>query len=211
MGIGNIRSTQTQWQKTGRSLLACSLLICPLANASNYLIDTQGAHAFVQFKIQHLGYSWLLGRFNSFNGRFSYDEQAPSSAWIEVVIDTASIDTNHAERDKHLRGKDFLDSKEYPKAHFKSTSYEESAAGSGLLQGDLTLRGVTRSISIETRRIGAGMDPWGGYRRGFEGTTSLRLKDFGIDYDLGPAATNVQLDLYVEGIREKSQGRRQKR
>ena len=89
---------------------ALILSICSWsAQAADYLIDTKGSHAFIQFKIAHLGYSWLLGRFNTFSGEFSYDENNPSTARIKVDIDTASIDSNHAERDKHLRGEDFLE------------------------------------------------------------------------------------------------------
>ena len=187
------------------------LVVSPLVSASDYIIDTKDAHAFIQFKISHLGYSWVLGRFNTFEGHFSYDENDPSAASIEVTIDTGSIDTNHAERDKHLRGEKFLDADRYPKAHFISTSYEESPDGTGVLQGDFTLHGVTRPITINTKEIGAGMDPWGGYRQGFEGTTQLRLKDYGIDYNLGPTAEEVYLHLYVEGIREKNRNASRKR
>lgn len=187
------------------------LTLSPLLSASDYVIDTQGSHAFIQFRIPHLGYSWLLGRFNTFEGRFSYDEQQPSAAWVEVKINTESIDSNHAERDKHLRSKDFLDAARFPETYFKSTAYEESSPSTGVLFGDLTLHGVTRPITIDVRQIGSGPDPWGGYRRGFEGATSLRLKDYGIEFDLGPASEAVQLDLYVEGIREKSEQRRKKR
>lgn len=183
----------------------------PLLSASEYVIDTKGSHAFIQFRIPHLGYSWLLGRFNTFSGRFSYDEQQPSVAWIDVLIETNSIDSNHAERDKHLRGKDFLDVERYPEATFESSRYEASSDVSGVLYGNFSLRGITRPITIDVQQIGAGMDPWGGYRRGFEGTTRLKLKDYGINFDLGPASEFVQLDLYVEGIREKGRQRRQKR
>ena len=189
----------------------CLLSLSPLLPASDYLIDTKGSHAFIQFRIPHLGYSWLLGRFNSFKGTFSYNDQEPSAARIDLLIQTASIDSNHAERDKHLRGEDFLDAKQFPEVLFKGTEYTESADKSAILKGNLTLRGVTRPISIEVKQIGAGMDPWGGYRRGFEGTTRLRLKDYGIDFDLGPAAEVVQLDLYIEGIRKNSGQRRKKR
>ena len=75
----------------------------------------RGRHAFVDFKIKHLGYSWLLGRFNTFDGDFSYDAKAPNESAIQLVIDVASIDSNHAERDKHLKGADFLDVKKFPK------------------------------------------------------------------------------------------------
>lgn len=194
------------------TLLAVGLL-CVLvpAHAADYLIDTKDAHAFIQFKVSHLGYSWVAGRFNTFEGRFNYDENDPPNAWVEVVIQTASIDTNHAERDKHLRGEKFLATEQFPEARFVSTSYTEKADGKAIIQGNLTLHGVTRPVSIDATQIGAGMDPWGGYRRGFEAKTRLALKDYGIDFNLGPTATEVQLELIVEGIRQPNQERRQKR
>lgn len=179
------------------------LLILPsLGVAQNYVMDTEKAHAFIQFKIKHLGYSWLLGRFNDFSGSFEYDEKQPEQSKFEVLINTASIDSNHAERDKHLRGKDFLDVKQFPTARFVSTSYTEQGDGQATLVGKLTLHGVTRPVTIAVQSIGHGPDPWGGYRRGFEGTTSLTLADFGIDYNLGPASKSVELFLSIEGIRQ---------
>jgi polyisoprenoid-binding protein YceI len=182
--------------------LAIALLAPTLTRAADYVIDTKEAHAFIQFRIKHLGYSWLLGRFNDFEGRFSYDKQDPDASRVEVTIRTASIDSNHAERDKHLRGEDFLDVSRYPEARFVSTSFREHEDGTATLTGDLTLHGVTRPVTIDVQHIGHGPDPWGGYRRGFAGATTLRLSDFGIDYDLGPAAREVELFLSVEGIRQ---------
>jgi polyisoprenoid-binding protein YceI len=170
--------------------------------AEEYALDTKGAHAFIQFRIKHLGYSWLYGRFNDFGGSFSYDEKNPSAAKIKVDIDPASIDSNHAERDKHLRSEEFLHVQKYPKAGFVSTSYTEKADGTALLKGELTLRGVTKPVTIQVEKIGHGPDPWGGYRRGFYGTTQIALADFGIPFDLGPASRNVELELSVEGIRQ---------
>jgi len=172
------------------------------AKAADYVIDTDKAHAFIQFKIKHLGYSWLLGRFNTFKGEFSFDEKKPSAAKISVKIDPASIDSNHAERDKHLRGKDFLNVKKYPEASFVSKSFKQDGDGKAILIGDFTLHGVTKELVIDVQHIGHGDDPWGGYRRGFEGKTSFALKDFGIDYNLGPASKDVELFLSVEGIRK---------
>jgi polyisoprenoid-binding protein YceI len=172
--------------------------------ASSYIIDTEGGHAFIQFRISHLGYSWLVGRFNRFSGEFVYAKDDPSAASVSVLVETASIDSNHAERDKHLRDEDFLDVKQFPEARFVSRSYIEREDGTGLLKGDLTLRGVTRSIDIEVAHVGAGTDPWGGYRRGFTGTTKLVLADFGITKYLGDAAKEMELILGIEGIRSKS-------
>jgi polyisoprenoid-binding protein YceI len=178
------------------------LMVTAPLGAAEYLIDRKGAHAFIQFRIKHLGYSWLYGRFNDFDGSFSYDENNPSAAKITVDIKPGSIDSNHAERDKHLRGEEFLYVEKYPTSRFVSTAYEEQEGGKALLKGELTLRGVTKPIEIEVESIGYGKDPWGGYRRGFLGTTEISLADFGIPFDLGPASKRVELVLSVEGIRQ---------
>ncbi|WP_250657238.1 YceI family protein [Alkalimarinus coralli] len=171
-------------------------------NAADYVIDTEGAHAFVQFKISHLGYSWLYGRFNTFEGEFSFDEAKPSASKISVSIDTSSVDSNHAERDKHLRSKDFLEVGKYPKATFVSTRVEDKGDGKALVHGDFTLRGITKPIVIEATHVGGGDDPWGGYRNGFSGKTSFKLKDFGVPKNLGPASEEIEIFLSIEGIRK---------
>ncbi|MGY0218317.1 YceI family protein [Endozoicomonadaceae bacterium StTr2] len=182
--------------------LSAAMIAATSANAADYVIDTKGAHAFVQFKIQHLGYSWLLGRFNTFEGEFSYDAKKPEDAKINVVIQTASVDSNHAERDKHLRGKDFLNVSKYPTATFTSTRFIPADDNNGTLEGEFTLHGVTKKISFPVKKIGEGSDPWGGYRAGFEGSTTLKMADYGMTYNLGPASADVQIDLYIEGIRK---------
>ena len=184
------------------SFLAAALALPGLGQAADYVIDTEKAHAFIQFRISHLGFSWLLGRFNEFSGTFTYDEEKPEASRVEVAINPASIDSNHAERDRHLRGEDFLHVRKYPEARFVSTGYEATGEDTGILTGELTLRGVTREVEIEVKQTGHGQDPWGGYRRGFEGSTRLTLADFGITYNLGPAAREVEMFLSIEGIRQ---------
>lgn len=181
---------------------AALVLSASAVNAAEYVIDTKGAHAFVNFKIKHLGYSWLHGRFNTFDGEFNYDAEKPNASQIMVNIDTTSLDSNHAERDKHLRGKDFLNVDKYPTATFKSTNITFNNDDSGKVTGDFTLHGVTKNITFEIDKIGEGQDPWGGYRVGFEGETSLKLSDYGINYNLGPASTHVDIGLFIEGIRK---------
>lgn len=185
-------------------LMAASVaaLMALPAQAADYTVDTQGAHAFVQFKISHLGYSWLYGRFNTFSGEFSYDADKLADAKINLTIDTASVDSNHAERDKHLRSADFLNVAKYPQARFVSTKVVPKEGNKFDLVGDLTLNGVTKEVVIAAEKLGEGKDPWGGYRAGFAGTTTITLKDYAIKMDLGPASSTVQLDLTVEGIRK---------
>ncbi len=184
------------------SAVAAVLFAAQPVSAENYVIDTKGSHASINFKIPHLGYSQLVGRFNTFSGTFSYDDKNPSASKVTVDIDPASVDSNHAERDKHLRSKDFMDVSKFTKASFVSSSYEDKGQGTGLLKGELTLHGVTKSISIDVVQVGAGKDPWGGFRRGFTGTTKLILKDYDINFDLGPASKVVELNLNVEGVRQ---------
>lgn len=172
--------------------------------ADEYVIDTKGMHAFVQFRVKHLGYSWLYGRFNNFSGNFSYDDSDSAANKISVEIDTTSLDTNHAERDKHLRSADFLDTDQFPTATFQSTAYSATSDNTADLTGNLTLHGVTNEVVISVEHIGGGDDPWGGYRQGFEGRASIEPEDYGIDMvgQLGPKAATVELMLTVEGVRQ---------
>jgi len=167
----------------------------------NYIVDTKGMHASVNFKIQHLGYSWLAGRFDNFSGDFVYDQQNLTNSKVNITIDTASVDTNHAERDKHLRSADFLNVSKHPKSTFVSTSITGTDAAMKV-NGNFTLNGVTKAITINAHKIGEGKDPWGGYRSGFTGTAKIKLADYNITYNLGPASTYVELDLNIEGIKK---------
>lgn len=172
------------------------------AMAADYAIDKQGQHAFVNFKISHLGYSWLYGTFKDFDGSFSFDAAKPQDSKVNVTLNTTSVDTNHAERDKHIRSDDFLNVGEHPTATFASTSVKSTGESTADITGDLTLNGVTKPVVIAATFIGEGKDPWGGYRAGFEGSTTLKLKDFDIQKDLGPASQDVELIISVEGVRK---------
>jgi len=196
----------TMKQNIQKTLLGLSLTTALIASgavfAEDYAIDKKGAHASIQFKISHLGYSWLWGRFNDFDGAFSYDEKNKSASKISVTVNTKSVDSNHAERDKHLRSSDFLDVSKFPEAKFVSTSYEEGADGKAKLTGKLTLHGVTKEVVMDVAQIGVGKDPWGGFRRGFEGQTRIALKDYGITKNLGPASAELDLIISLEGIKQ---------
>ena len=190
------------FKKTFAALLLGSVLTTGAVSAADYVIDQEGQHAFVNFKISHLGYSWLYGTFKDFDGTFSYDAAQPEASKVNVTLRTASLDSNHAERDKHLRSADFLNTSKHPKATFTSTKVVSAGEGTADIVGDLTLNGVTQEVVIAAYFIGEGDDPWGGYRAGFEGTTTLQLADFGIKANLGPASESVELTLAVEGVRQ---------
>jgi len=179
-----------------------ALLLAPLSQAADYTVDYKGAHASVNFKIQHLGYSWLTGRFDKFSGEFSYDEKNVSASKIEILVDTTSLNSNHAERDKHLRSGDYLDVNAFSTAKFSSSKVTDKGNGNLEIKGLLTLHGVSKDIIIDAVKIGEGKDPWGGYRAGFSGTTKIGLADFGITANLGPASTHVELEFHLEGVRK---------
>ncbi len=169
------------------------------ARAAEYRIDP--AHSVVQFKISHLGFSWMVGVFDRISGSFTFDPAAgPAGQKVSVEIETASIDTGHAERDKHLRSPGFLNVKKFPRASFVGTGYQGDAEG-GTMTGSLTLMGVTRPIAIAVQKVGEGDDPWGGYRAGFEGTAILNRRDFNAGRNLGPASESMEFFLSIEGVR----------
>ena len=166
--------------------------------AENFKIDNSGSHAFVTFKASHLGYSYVLGRFNTFEGAFTYDVTNPSAANVKVTIQSNIVDTNHAEPDKHLRSADYFEAEAYPEITFVSTSFSENSDGMASLTGDFSLHGVSKSTSLNVNHVGHGDDQWGGYRRGLEGSLKIKAADYGMLDWVG----GVEVSLTVEGIRQ---------
>lgn len=185
------------------AVAAASLIPLSQAQAADYTIDTEGQHAFVQFKISHLGFSYILGSFEEFSGSLSYDEDDVDASAVNVEVQVDSLNSNHAERDRHILSEDFLNASEYPTATFESTSFESTGDSEGTLTGNLTLHGETHEIEMPVTLLGQGEDPWGNYRVGFEGSTMLTLSDYGIDMGDFPEPMH-ELELYVtfEGIRQ---------
>jgi polyisoprenoid-binding protein YceI len=196
-------------KKTLAALAIGSALLSANVMAADYTVDKQGQHAFVNFKISHLGYSFITGTFKDIDGKFSFDAAKPEDSKIEFNVNTASVFTNNAERDKHISGDDdLLNSGKFAKATFVSTSVKptgKNAAGKDTadVAGDLTMAGVTRPIVVKATFLGEGKDPWGGYRAGFEGTTNLKRSDFGKQKNLGPASDVVELYVTFEGVKAK--------
>lgn len=185
------------------AIAAAALVPLSQAQAADYNVDTEGQHAFVQFKISHLGMSYILGSFEEFDGQLSYNEDDVDASAVEFEVQVNSLNSNHAERDRHILSSDFLNASEYPTASFVSTSFESTGDNEGVVTGDLTLHGETQEIEMPVTLIGQGEDPWGNYRAGFEGSTMLNLGDYGIDLSDFPEPMH-ELELYVtfEGIRQ---------
>jgi polyisoprenoid-binding protein YceI len=168
-------------------------------NAAEYMMDTKGMHGYINFEVSHMGFSMLGGRFNQFEGSFSWDKSNPASSSAEVTINTSSISTNNETRDGHLSGENYLNVAAHPSASFKSSSYKGNASG-GKLMGDFTLNGVTKPVTLDVSYVGEGDDPWGGYRSGFTGSTVLNSKDFNYTNKNFPAS--IAISISVEGIRQ---------
>ncbi len=171
------------------------------AASEQYAIDE--AHTFVTFEVSHIGYAWMPGRFNDVSGSFTYDPEDRSNSSTQFTIRTNSIDTNHAERDKHLRGEDFFNVSKWPEATFESTAYEPTGENTAILRGDLTIKDTTKTVEFEVEELAAREDPWENFRRAFSATTEIDMRDFNVDeYDLPDVSQTVELRIAVEGVRQ---------
>lgn len=142
------------------------------------------AHSEVQFKAKHLVISTVTGKFNSYDGSVeTKSENDFEDADITFTIDAASIDTNQEQRDAHLRSADFFDAEKYPKITFKSTSFRKTGDDNYELAGDLTIRDVTKPITLDVEYGGSTTDPYGNYKAGFEVTGKINRKEYGLQWN----------------------------
>ena len=181
-----------------------ALVLCAsfaTAKPIEYKFDIEGSHAFVQFKAKHLGISWLYGRFNKFEGSFTYDPENDANNSTTATIDMNSLDSNHAERDVHLKNDKFLNTEKYETAKFVSTKYVTTGENKAKLTGNLTLMGVTKEVTLDVDVMGKTVAPWEQgkdiERRGFEGRVTINPADYGMK---STWVGDVELVLSVEGI-----------
>ncbi len=168
--------------------------------AGNYQIDP--VHSMVSFTVGHLGVSELVGRFDTISGSFSLDSADSTQARVSVQVPIDSLDTNFAQRNKDLLGPDYFNATQFPTMSFVSTKVQWQSRNAGLLTGNLTLHGVTRPVTFNLRRIGAGPDPWGGYRSGYIATATIKRSDFGMNYMLNGISDSIAVQLNIEGKRQ---------
>jgi polyisoprenoid-binding protein YceI len=136
-------------------------------------------HSGVTFKVRHL-MSNVTGQFRDFDVSLAIDRAKPAASSVELTIQTGSIDTGNTNRDEHLRSPDFFDAAKFPTITFKSTSVREKSKDAYEVTGDITIRGVTKRITIPVSFLGFLKDPRGNEKAGFEIETVLNRKDFGI-------------------------------
>jgi len=147
-----------------------------------YALDT--THSRLGFVARHAMVTKVRGAFNDFEGSATIDGADPGKSSVSITIDVASIDTRNAQRDDHLRTNDFLDVATYPKITFTSTSIEHNGGTEFLVTGDLTIKGVTRSVTLPLEFQGAAKDPFGNDRIGFEGELAINRKDWGVSWNV---------------------------
>jgi polyisoprenoid-binding protein YceI len=194
---------------TKRITLCLAFLLAVSASARSVRADDfaiDNAHSSIIFGVSHLGYSITYGRFNNVSGKFTLDAKGPEASTFQVALDVASIDTNDAKRDEHLKGPDFFNAGEFPVITFKSTKVAPRKTETGIMldvTGDLTMHGVTKPVTLELQKLGEGPGPGGNdFRTGFSGTAKLKRSDFGMTNMVGPVGDEVAITISIEGIRK---------
>jgi len=195
--------------KSSLRLVLCLLLMTAplLAHAATWEIDP--AHASVEFRVRHLMVAWVKGAFVDVAGTVEIDEADLAKSKLNVTIATASINTNNAKRDEHLRSADFFDTASFPAMTFVSKQIVAEGDQVRQVIGDLTIRGTTREVTLSVDELTPAIkDPWGNTRRGATATAQINRKDFGLTWnkalEAGGVAVGdeVKIALDVELIRK---------
>ena len=158
------------------------------------------AHTTVEFAVKHLMITTVKGRFADVRGTLTTDEASPDASAIRVEIGTASIDTRNEQRDAHLRSADFFDVETHPTLVFEGKRVDGDVTGGFRLVGDLTIRGVTREITLDVENEGTARDPWGGERSAFSAKGKFSRADFGLTWNQALEAGGVLVsdDVKIE-------------
>lgn len=169
-------------------------------NTNNWNIDA--THSGINFSIRHMVVSKVRGRFARYTGTVDLDDRDLTRSFVEATIDASSVDTGTPQRDVHLRSPDFFDVERYPQLRFRSTRIEKVEGARYRVVGDLTIRDVTREVSLDVEYGGRAKDPWGNERIGFVATTSLDRKDFGLGWnqllEAGGVLVGDRVDVELE-------------
>ena len=186
--------------------MTSTTISAPAAGASTtWQLDP--AHTNVEFSVKHLMLARVKGRFTGVAGTVMLAAE-PTASTVEVVIDAASIDTREAKRDAHLRSADFFDVERFPTIAFRSREVRPTGGGEFSVVGDLTIRDVTREVTLEATEEGRGTDPWGGERAGFSATAEIDRRDFGLTWNQALEAggvlvgNEIRIALEVELVKQ---------
>jgi polyisoprenoid-binding protein YceI len=164
---------------SNRRVLVAALVLAasPALAGDTYVVDK--GHSEATFQVRHL-VTKVRGHFGDFEGTIQVDPARPEASTVEFVVKAASLDTAHAERDKHLRSADFFDVEEHPEIRFKSSKITAKGKDAYEVSGTLTMRGISKEITLPVSFLGFAKDPWGNEKAGFETQITLNRKDFGM-------------------------------
>jgi polyisoprenoid-binding protein YceI len=179
------------------AVVAAAALALPARAQDTYLVDK--GHSDVGFQVRHL-VSKVSGQFKDFEGTLRLDRAQPAQSSVEFAIAAASIDTNLADRDAHLRNADFLDVEKFPRITFRSTKVVPDGKDRYQVTGTLTLRGVSREVTLPVQFLGFVRDPWGNDKAGFEAILTVNRKDYGITWNKALDAGGVVLGEEVKVV-----------
>jgi polyisoprenoid-binding protein YceI len=169
-----------------------------------------GAHSAVEFVVKHMMVSRTKGRFTTFDGTIELDEQNLANSSVAVEIDVTSIDTHDEKRDEHLRSADFFDAENHPTITFVSTEILPRGGDKFQIVGDLTIRGITQKVVIDAEKIGINTSPWGQQVVGFEASTGVSRKEFGLTWNVALetggflVGDSIKINLGVEAIKQEA-------
>jgi polyisoprenoid-binding protein YceI len=170
--------------------------------------DFDLSHSSINFHVRHLMVSKVHGRFAMWSGNLELDEQDLTRSRFDVTIDASSIETKEPKRDDHLRSADFLEVDKFPTITFKSTQITREGDDAYRVVGDLTIHGVTRTVTLDVEGGAQVRDPWGGTRTGFSARTSISRKDFGLTWNVALEAggfvvgDKLEISLEIEAIKK---------
>jgi polyisoprenoid-binding protein YceI len=168
--------------------------------AENYKIDSE--HATVAFRVSHLGIGNAYGRFNDPTGTVTYDKADTTKTAFTFEVKTANVDTDNDKRDAHLKSPDFFDAKQFPTITFKSKEVKSAGENKFDVTGDLTLHGVTKTITVPVTKTGEADTKMMGYRTGWEAQTVLKRSEYGMNGLQGPVGDDVQLTISFEAVKQ---------
>lgn len=166
--------------------------------SGSYEIDP--VHSSLVFRCKHLDTAWIFGRFGDVQGTIRLDADKPGASTVEVEVDAQSIDTGHDGRDNHLRGPDFFDVAQFPAATFKSKSVAKKGANVYAVTGELSIHGVTKTVTIDMEHTGSSDTPKQGKRVGFLGELTIQRKDYGITFMPDGLSNDVPMTLSFEAV-----------
>lgn len=156
------------------------------------------AHAEIGFAVRHLMIATVRGRFGAVTGTVTVDEQDPKCSTVDVTVDVSSIDTRQEMRDNHLKSPDFFDVEQYPTMHFVSKRIDGDVNDEFRITGDLTIRGVTREVTLTATLEGRTRDPWGNERAGFSVSGKINRHDFGLNWNQALETGGVMVGAEVK-------------